>query len=86
MIISNWNLFHWCPNKEERKGFFKHSNHEHIFNIIYINLHPIFFQMNMNLLNLNLTFIYSWVSKRMNKDFKNFFYLIFTNNIYMGQI
>ncbi len=67
------------------KCFFQHHSHEHIFNILCINLHLIFLQMNMNLLNFNLGLIHGWVSKKLNKDSKRFFHLIFTNSIYMGE-
>jgi hypothetical protein len=39
----------------------------------------------MNLLNFNLGLIHGWVSKKLNKDSKRFFHLIFTNSIYMGE-
>lgn len=60
MIVPNWNMFSQFPSKEEWKGVIfldflsfqkkknQHHNHEHIFNAFYINLHPFFFQLNLN--------------------------------------
>jgi len=69
-----WNLISWLPNTKAWKGsfscfflfnfFFQLHNQEKIFKIFCTNLHPIFFQLNLNSilnfeLNLNMNLIES---------------------------